>query len=293
MKLSTSTNIVFDRPDKSTAPMSYMMKLAKEAGFETLDISFYDWALPPSPFLTEDWKSWVYDVAEEKERLGLTFGQSHAYTYSFLDSRMSEEERAYHEALLLRSVECCHILGSRLCVVHPDTDFTAAARTSVSREKNISYFKRLLEKTERFEMEFAIENMCDMAVVPFRKYCADAEELAELIDAVKDERVGACWDFEHADIMKQDQRKSLLLLGKRLKATHVSDTHSATDPDLMHVLPLMGTVDWKEAVLTLREIDYQGYFSFEVNNYGRYFPDCLLPEALRLMYHVGEYLLSF
>ena len=42
----------------------------------------------------------------------------------------------------------------------------------------------------------------------------------------------------------------------------------------------------------LKEIGYQGYFSFEVNNYGRYFPECLLPEALRLMYHVGEYLMK-
>ena len=65
-----------------------------------------------------------------------------------------------------------------------------------------------------------------------------------------------------------------------------------TDPDLMHVLPLFGTVDWKTAVETLKEIGYEGYFSFEVNNYGNYFPDRLLPTALKLAYEVGEYLMG-
>ena len=71
MKLSTSSNIVFDRPEGPFFHMDRMMRYAKEAGFDTLDISFYDWALPGSPFLTDEWKKWIDQVAEEKERLGL------------------------------------------------------------------------------------------------------------------------------------------------------------------------------------------------------------------------------
>lgn len=292
MRLSTSSNIVFERPDGTIASMQEMMRYAKEAGFDTLDISFYDWALPHSPFLTEDWRRWIDGVAEEKERLGMRFGQSHAYTYNFLDPSLSEEARAREEELVLRSVECCHILGSRLCVTHPDTDYRAARVMEASKEKNLLYFRRLLERTARFEMSLAVENMCDITIAPKRKYCAYPEELLELSEAMNDARFGVCWDFEHADIMQQDQRQALLLLGKHLKATHVSDTHSATDPDYMHVLPLTGKVNWKEIMQTLHEIGYDGYFSFEVNNYGCYFPDSLLPEALKLMYHVGEYLMQ-
>ena len=51
-------------------------------------------------------------------------------------------------------------------------------------------------------------------------------------------------------------------------------------------------MDWKTAVETLKEIGYEGYFSFEVNNYGNYFPDRLLPTALKLAYEVGEYLMG-
>ena len=292
MKLSTSSNIVFDRPEGPFFHMDRMMRYAKEAGFDTLDISFYDWALPGSPFLTDEWKKWIDQVAEEKERLGMRFGQSHAYTYNFLSPALTPEERKHHEELTLRSIECCYILGSRLCVTHPDTVYDSPRPMAVSEEKNAEYFRELLDKTARFDMAFAVENMCDYAIAPRRKYGVTPEELVDFVTDFGDERMGICWDFEHGDIMQQNQRDALRLIGSYLYATHVSDTHSATDPDLMHVLPLMGTVDWKEAVQTLREIGYEGYFSFEVNNYGRYFPECLLPEALRLMYHVGEYLLS-
>lgn len=267
------------------------MELAFAAGFDTFDISFYDWSLPHSPFLTDGWERWLAGIERKKDELGVTFGQCHAYTYNFC-AEMTESERRRHEELTERSVYCCAALGSRLCVTHPETDFDSPALVQSSKEKNIAYFRELLRKTEQYHMAFAVENMCDYAIAPRRKYGVTPEELVDFVTDFGDERMGICWDFEHADIMKQDQRKSLLYIGKHLKATHVSDTHSMTDPDLMHVLPLFGTVDWKTAVETLKEIGYEGYFSFEVNNYGNYFPDRLLPTALKLAYEVGEYLMG-
>ena len=92
--------------------------------------------------------------------------------------------------------------------------------------------------------------------------------------------------------MKQPQRESLIYIGHRLKATHVSDTHSTTDTDLMHVMPLFGTVNWKEVMQTLREINYKGEFSFEAHNYANRLPDELLPTALKLSFEIGQYLMN-
>ena len=272
--------------------MDRMMRYAKEAALIHWISAFTTGLFPVLRFLPTNGKNGLIRWQRKKERLGMRFGQSHAYTYNFLSPALTPEERKHHEELTLRSIECCYILGSRLCVTHPDTVYDSPRPMAVSEEKNAEYFRELLDKTARFDMAFAVENMCDITIAPKRKFGAYPEELVNLAKRVGDSRFGICWDFEHGDIMQQNQRDALRLIGSYLYATHVSDTHSATDPDLMHVLPLMGTVDWKEAVQTLREIGYEGYFSFEVNNYGRYFPECLLPEALRLMYHVGEYLLS-
>lgn len=84
----------------------------------------------------------------------------------------------------------------------------------------------------------------------------------------------------------------LLYMVDRLKVTHVSDTHSATDTDLMHVMPLFGTIEWEEVMRTLREINYKGDFTFEAHNYANRLPDELIPAALRLSYEIGEYLMK-
>ncbi len=292
MKLATSTNIVCDRPDGSVFDLEKTLKIASDAGFKRFDISFYDWALPHSPFLTDKWESWIYGVANSASKLGVEFGQSHAYTFQFLKSNQSEEEFKYHQGLVERSLICCHILGSRISVTHPDTDRSGACIFKDSKEKNIEYFTKLLEFADKLGMSLAIENMCDVSSYPIRKYCNNAEELVDLVSAVNDERLGICWDFEHADIMKQDQAAALRLIGKYLMATHVSDTHSSTDDTLMHVMPLFGTVNWHEVMPVLTEIGYTGDFSFEAHNYANRLPDKLLPTAVKLAYEIGEYLME-
>lgn len=292
MRLSTSSNIIFERPDRSIMPMDQMLEAVSKAGFDTFDISFYDWSLPGSPFLTDQWRDWIEQIIKKKEQLGVSFEQCHAYTYNFLDSRLSQEELDYHEMLVLRSIECCALVGARLCVTHPETKFGAVDQYRASMKGNLEYFSRLLDKISRYQMELAIENMCDYAISPERKYGVTPEELVDFVEAFQDRRMGICWDFEHADIMKQDQRDAILYIGKHLKATHVSDTHSPTDPELMHVMPLFGKVDWKEVMKALREIHYQGCFSFEANNYGNWFPDELLPTALKLAFEIGQYLME-
>lgn len=292
MKLATSTNIVCDRPDGSVFSLPKTLELASQAGFNRFDMNFWDWALPHSPFLTDEWEMWIHGVAESAAKLGVEFGQCHSYTFDFLNPNRSEEEYNYHQMLTKRSLECCSILGSKLCVTHPDTDYQAMSLVKSSKAKNIEYFKELLEYASRFNMELALENMCDFSIAPRRKYCATPEELVDFIDEFNDSRIGICWDFEHADIMKQDQRQSLIYMGDRLKATHVSDTNSTTDTDLMHVMPLFGTVEWKEVMKTLREINYKGDFAFEAHNYANRLPDELIPTALKLSYEIGQYLMK-
>jgi len=280
------------RPDGTKWPLEKTLEMSMQAGFKNFDISFWDWALPESPFLTDDWRKWIEGVSDAASKLGVEFTQGHAYTYNFLDQYIGEEERQKHEMYTRRSIECCAILGIKTCVTHPGTDWHSVDRVSSSKTKNIKYFLKLLEYAGRFGMDLAIENMCNFNVQPHVKYCSLAEELIDLVRTINDERVGVCWDFEHADIMRIDQRKALLVIGKLLKATHVSDTHSDTDPELMHIMPMFGKIDWAEMIRTLKEIDYTGCFSYEAHNYANTLPDQVLPTALKLSFEIGDYLIN-
>ncbi len=292
MILATSTNILYGRPGGGRASLEQTLSLASEAGFRVFDLNFYDWSLPGSVFLTDDWERWIDGVAAHAAKLGVTFGQCHAYFYDFLRAGMSDEQRLRHETLQARSFKCAAILGAHTCVQHPETDYSTMEITKVSLRRNTEYYNNILEQTSRYGFAIAIENMCDYGTNPRRKFCATPEELVDFVSGFGTERFGICWDFEHADIMEQDQCQSLMHIGKHLLATHVSDTHSKTDNTLMHVLPMTGSIDWSSVMPTLKKINYNRDFCYEVHNYINTLPDETVPTALKLAYEIGEYLVG-
>lgn len=292
MQLATSTNLLFGRPDGSFATLEQTLTKVSAAGFQVFDLNFYDWSLPGSPFLEDGWEQWLESVGETASRLGVRFGQCHAYFYNFLDPRLTPEQRDRHQLLQQRSLVCCQRLGAHTCVLHPETDYGSIDYYAPSLEANYRYFAPLLEQLKGMGMRLALENMCDYGIAPRRKFGAYPHELMELLERFDDPSIGICWDFEHADIMKQDQLGALRLMGSKLLATHVSDTYSPTDNTLMHVLPLTGTVDWQAVMTGLYEIGYAHDFAFEVHNYVNRLPDAVVDTALLLAYQVGAYLLS-
>lgn len=292
MRLGTSTNLLYLRPDGSRFPLTRTLKMVSEAGFRVFDLNFYDWSLPGSPFLTESWERWIDEAANLAAGLGVSFGQCHAYFYNFLDPSMSGEERQYHHALQERSLLCCKRVGARTCVLHPETAMEGGAVMKDSFRGNTEYFKPVVERLEAWDMRLALENMCDYQLAPKRRFGAYPEELTDFVKQFGSRSLGICWDFEHGDIMEQDQREALRFIGPFLFATHVSDTHSKTDNTLMHVLPMTGTIDWPVIMETLAEIGYQGDFCYEVHNYCNRLPDEVIPTALKLAYEIGEYLME-
>lgn len=292
MRLGTSTNLLCFRPDGSRMDLCRTLELVSQGGFRVFDLNFYDWSLPGSAFLTDEWREWIDRIADRAAELGVEFGQCHAYFYDFLDPSLGEEEKRYHRMLQQRSLECSRILSAHTVVLHPETDRGGMELRADSLRANLEYFKPLVEQLEGMNMRLAIENMCDYGIAPRRKFCAYPDELVELVRAFGSGRVGICWDFEHADIMGQDQCESLRYMGPLLFATHVSDTYSKTDNRLMHVLPMTATIRWEEIMETLAQVRYEGDFCYEVHNYINRLPDPVVPTAVRLAYEIGEYLMG-
>lgn len=266
------------------------MTRCARAGFSVMDMNFYDCASFHFPFTGSNWESWIHHVRELAERLGITFSQGHASFYNFCNP--GTKNREFWEMTVRRSVLCAEVMGIPWLAFHAGTAFDAIDQRKESFKRNVEYLKPLLDFAGKHGVGIALENLWDLNIAPARRYTANAEELVELIDACRvfaGENVGACWDFEHADIMGQDQRRSLLLIGQRLKATHVSDQ---TGIDNDHILPYFGSVDWIEMVHLLDEIRYQGDFTYECHRYTLHIPDELLDAALRYSVSVGAYILS-
>lgn len=289
MRLSTSTNIYFNRPDHTKAKIEDSVRLCGEAGYRVMDMNFYDCTSFKLPFVTDEWESWIHGICDVAEQYHIEFSQAHANFYNFCDP--NAENKEFLDRMVLRSIDCAKILGVKWLVIHAGTDFASPHLVRSSKEKNIEYFKPVIEYAAKNNVGIAIKNLWDLNIAPLRRYTTTAEELVDLVDALHMdyENVGICWDVEHADIMKQAQVPALKMIGKRLKATHISDNVGI---NYDHVLPFSGYTNWAEFMKLLKEIEYSGDFTYEIHRYTSQIPDALVPAALKYSVEVGNYLLS-
>ncbi|MBQ2715579.1 MAG: sugar phosphate isomerase/epimerase, partial [Clostridia bacterium] len=150
----------------------------------------------------------------------------------------------------------------------------------------------LLELAKREGTGIAIENMAEFNPGKTKhRFTAALEEQIAIIDAMGDPiSCRACWDFGHAELVYRDQVKPLRKLGHRLAATHVQECDGREDD---HYLPFVrGNTNWEEIMPLLKEIGYDGDFTYEVHGFYSKIPDDLRIEAGKLGYKVGMYLME-
>lgn len=287
MRLSTSTNIYFNRPDGSKASIEDSMKRCAAAGYRVMDMNFHDCTTFRLPFVGDAHESWINGIAELAATLNLEFSQAHAPFYNFCDDNFTDRERM--DRLILRAIDHAAVLRIPWVVIHAGTDFKAAKRIAASKEKNLAYFLPLVEYAAKRGVGIAVENLWDLNISPLRRYTTEVEELMDFVEAFPKEIVGVCYDVGHGTIMGQDHRLNLQLMGDRLKATHVSDCFNI---DSDHMLPYTGKTDWNCVMQALREISYQGDFTYEIHRYTATMPDALVQQALAHSVAVGEHLIN-
>lgn len=286
MKLSTSTNMLFERIGMEPVEQKTAIELCARAGYRVLDFCFHDLITYKSPFLDEGWEEYTQQMIDTAGRCGVAYEQGHANVYDFLNPKADHE---FHRMVMERCVRASGRMGIPWLVIHPSTDFSAAAVFRESRRGNVEYIRRLAEFAGKYHVGIAVENMWDLHIAPKRYYADNAEELVDLVDAIDMENVGICWDLEHASIMKQDQRKAMELMGKRLKVTHVSDQ---TGVNNIHVMPFQGVTDWKEAMEALADVGYEGNLNYEAQWFLNKVPMELVMASLVYSVEVGEYLIG-
>jgi sugar phosphate isomerase/epimerase len=283
MEISTSLSYFINRSDRDAFPEGTfirILRMAYDAGFRTVDAPLCH---EYEEFITskDNWEYVIKELKEEADKLGMAFNQSHLPYYQFLSSSPSEFE--YHEENIRRGIIASGILGIKWGVIHPCGRISGRDWSSGKEllEKNIEYFKPKLELVAQNNTGIAIENTG-------HQYCSHEEELMELVSALKDPRIGICWDFGHANLSKLDQEKSLRNIGDLLKALHVDDNGSWNDN---HYLPFQGNVPWQRLMQVLREIGYKGDMTLEVNPPYNCADDFIMAMGIH-SYKAAEYLIK-
>jgi sugar phosphate isomerase/epimerase len=297
MELGAMTNLFRDRrggmPGNSYIEQA---RLCAAAGFKVLDLNVCDSVRPGKSggddLASEDWEAKIEALGNEAAKLGVRFTQAHA-PYNgdlFIRGRQPDEDylNRFHE-MSRRCVIAAGRLGIKRITIHPMSDtVNTEYDNEIQKKTNIEFYAPMMELARKCGTGLALENMADFDRAKVRRaYCADADDLIDIVDTVSDPVLGVCWDFGHARMMINDQPRQLRKLGRRLVSTHVQDGKGARDT---HLVPFVGgNIRWEEIMPCLKEIGYEGDFVLETHQFMNEVPDKLRLSAGMLAYDFGMY----
>lgn len=287
MRLSTSTNILYERINGEPVAQETSIRLCAQAGYEVLDFCFHDSVTSKSRFVTDQWQEYVNEMRHLGEGCGVEFPLGHSVVYDFCQNDI---DALYYDRMTERCILGAEMLGVSWLVMHPSTvaEEKFCEKKPASRRKNVDFFRKWGQFAAAHHVGLAIEGMWDASLRLDARYATTAEELAELADGVGLSNVAVCWDFEHGSIMGIDQKNAVKKLGNRLKTVHISDQ---TGIGNIHILPYQGVTNWDEILEALAESGYKGEFNYEIQWYLRRMPEELLLPSLRHSAEIGKWMI--
>lgn len=199
MKIATTT-MDFEGYVKTRNDVCEILPMMAASGFRHIDLNMFRAHLDGSPLREDNWKKWVYDIANCAARLGLDFVQAHSSNTVY----GSGEEKDYITSIIKREIEVCRMLSIPNITVH------GIYKKGVKRfergefmKQNEEFFRDLMESAEKVGVGVNTEN--GLRIVPTEYYLVEAEDLNELIERVDHPLFGICWDVGHAHVSGIDQ----------------------------------------------------------------------------------------
>jgi sugar phosphate isomerase/epimerase len=236
------------------------VELVAKAGFDAYDLSLFEMARYDGkqvvqkghPLQSKDALQYVRQIKQVATDHGIVCNQSHApfpvYCPEIRD-------------LLKTAIEFTAEAGGEIVVIHPDNYKTA--------EENAEMYLELLPFAKSCGVKIATENMWnwyagDEQASPAA--CSDPESFLAHLKAVNDPYFVACLDIGHAAMwgLNTTPAEMIHALGNHLQALHIHDNDCRGDH---HQLPFTMGIDFNAVVKALKEVNYTGWLTMEVDRY--------------------------
>ncbi len=264
------------------------VKMIAQAGFDAYDCTLCDMNRNTRKcdiFNGSDYKNWAREVKSVADDYGIPCTQTHSVFPTLTDLKNTENMLYQNE----RCMEISAMLGADIIVIHPGNNFDA--------KTNYEYlYSKLLPLAERYNLRIATENMWNkkdglphFEAIPAA--CGTNEDFAKHIDISANPRLVACVDIGHAEMKNSEGAANMIrkLGHDKVKALHVHDNDLIHDN---HVFPFTGKIEWNDIISALKDIDYDGNFTFEADSTLARFPDELIPACYEMLEKIGRYFVS-
>lgn len=297
MKISTQTGTIARLYGDEKA----LVKIAN-AGFDAVDYSLYIHDKENGVYSGKGFEKYAERIKTVADAVGLKIGQIHAHTPtpSYPDY-MSRPE--LYDRLAANTIISAAIMECPYVVVHPliMLDRLYDRKYKENYEANLEYYGKMIPYLKESGVKVAIENMWHFDETKNKivdTVCSSAEEMMSLANDLGDDFV-FCLDVGHCVLTDRTADSMVRVLGDRLKVLHVHDNDGIDDT---HDIPYNANpinmqfpanpkkIDWDEFLKSLKEINYDGTFSFEADSFLRKYPSELYEDALKFMAKVARYM---
>ena len=167
--------------------------------------------------------------------------------YSYKDGKSPLDFDEHFDKMTIRSIQAAGMLGVKWIIIHaghyPHKPYNRSMSNQL-KEANFAWFGQFFNEAQKWNVGIAIENMANVFApklegIENEMYCSLHEDLLELVDGFKTDKVGICWDTGHANL--QVRPAGLPGYRRRLKALHIADNNKLSDE---HLAPYFGSIDW-------------------------------------------------
>lgn len=206
----------------------------KNAEFKNVFVQWYD----------KDWEHSQIEQVEMCKKLGLNIIFAHL-GYQNINSIWEEGEIGDKEVeRYKKDIKDCHENGIPMVVMH----LTSKKIAPMYGKIGLNRIRKIVEYAKKLNMKVAFEN------TKIKGY------LEYVLDNIKDDNVGICFDAGHYHVHFDDEF-NFELFKNRIFAVHLHDNDKSDD---LHLLPFDGTIDWEYVINKLKDCNYNGPITMEL-----------------------------
>ena len=240
-------------------------KKAKEHGFSCLDFS--DFTNIETDFFRlpeEEFKQELLKIKAAYEAAGITVFQAHAPWRCPAKDSTPEDRAEWFEAMS-KAIRGCSYLGCPNFVIHVIMPF--GTDSPDNPEEMISLNTEFMSGLGKVAAEYGVKHI-NIENLPFKNLPINYTH--QVVEFVKDlnkingtDMYKVCFDTGHSNFCAENIADSIRLIGKELLGTlHIHDNNGKAD---QHLIPGLGTIDWKEFLQVLGEIGFDGVLNLEIH----------------------------
>ena len=253
-------------------------KRLKACGIDCIDLNLANTETPV--YTLSDSEADEIMLAEKQlaDEAGIEINQIHG-PWRWPPNETTDEGLAERMERMKRSIRLSSVIGCKNWIIHPVMPFGIheidTPDSPETLRKNMVFMKELTKTAEQYDVYICYENM----PMPRFTLGTPAQQM-QVINEINSDHFCACLDTGHVAVFEGASiGDAVRTYGSKLRTLHVHDNDGKQD---LHRIPMFGVLDWNEFASALKEIGFDGVFSYECSPPGK-FSDAAYEQMLKTM----------